>query len=72
MFSAWLPAHPGRNLPVPDVDTDDPGPDLAPPSTAAPHRVFGVQPRDLHDRDHALHLADHRSASTVDGAPFAA
>lgn len=37
----------------------------------APHFVFGPQPRDLYDRYHALHVADHLSAFTVDCAPFA-
>lgn len=38
----------------------------------APHFIFGDQPRELYARYHALHLADHLSDFTVDGAPFAA
>lgn len=73
-----------RNDPVPGLDEGDPGPALAAAAdrllaaiaafesapTLAPHAVFGVQPRDVYARYHAIHLADHLSAFTVDGAPF--
>jgi hypothetical protein len=77
--------HP-RNTAVPGVDEPDPGPALDPAvdhllaaiaafaaaPTLAPHAVFGDQPRDVYDRYHALHIADHLGTFTVDGRPLTA
>jgi hypothetical protein len=73
-----------RNTPVPGLDEGDPDPALAPAvdrllaaiselktaPTLAPHAVFGEMSRERYAVYHALHIADHLSTFTVDGAPL--